>query len=257
MATAESIFTLPKALPRDRAIERVAGFASLLPQDKAWRVTVAEQKRPRTQQQNRYLWGVAYPAILAGGGEALAGWDAEDLHEYFLGEHFGWETIEGFGRKRIKPLRRSAKLTTLEFSDHVAFIQRKAAEFGVYVPGPGGRSVNKADAMRFDAFQTIGCVACRKRGICSAGRRTPPVERRKASRPPVHYPAMPLAPSRIRESRRTARPIVGPDAKEVSQRVRQRRNAAATRPICYWGCYESVVCAELATHVRRAATQNA
>jgi hypothetical protein len=133
---AESIFTLPKMLPRERAIERVAGFLARLPVEKAWRVSVQEQKRTRTQQQNRYLWGVAYPAILAGGGEALGGWTAEDLHEYFLGEHFGWETLEGFGRKRIKPLRRSAKLSTLEFSDFVAFIQRKAAEFGVYVPDP-------------------------------------------------------------------------------------------------------------------------
>ena len=136
MAIAESIFQLPKNLPRDRAIERVAGFLSRLPLEKAWRVAVTEQKRTRTQQQNRYLWGVAYPAILAGGGEALAGWHAEDLHEYFLGEHFGWETLDGFGRKRLKPLRRSSRLTTQEFSDFVAFIQRKAAEFGVYCPDP-------------------------------------------------------------------------------------------------------------------------
>ena len=136
--SAESIFTLPKMLPRDRAIERVAGFLSRLPQEKAWRVSVTEQKRTRTQQQNRYLWGVAYPAILAGGGEALGGWTAEDLHEYFLGEHFGWETLEGFGRKRVKPLRRSAKLTTQEFSDYVGFIQRKSAELGIFVPDPEG-----------------------------------------------------------------------------------------------------------------------
>ena len=134
--TAESIFTLPKELPRTRAIERVAGFLSRLPQEKAWRVCITEQKRTRTSQQNRYLWGVAYPAIIAGGGEALRGWDAEDLHEYFLGEHFGWETLEGFGRKRVKPLKRSARLSTLEFAAHVEFIQRKAAEFGVYVPDP-------------------------------------------------------------------------------------------------------------------------
>jgi hypothetical protein len=125
-------------LPRDRAIERVAGFLSRLPQDKAWRVSVTEQKRRRTTQQNRYLWGVAYPAILTGGWEALRGWDAEDIHEFMLGECFGWETVEGFGKRRLKPLKRSAKLTTLEFSDFVAFIQRKAAEFGVYVPDPEG-----------------------------------------------------------------------------------------------------------------------
>jgi hypothetical protein len=138
---AESIFTLPKLMPRDGAIQRVAGFLSRLPLEKAWRVSVQEQKRTRSQNQNRYLWGVAYPAILSAGGEALAGWDAEDLHEYFLGEHFGWEVIEGFGRKRIKPVRRSAKLSTIEFSDYVGFIQRKAAEFGVYVPDPNEGSL--------------------------------------------------------------------------------------------------------------------
>ena len=136
--TAESIFTLPRMLPRERAIQNVSGFLARLPADKSWRVSVTEAKRTRTQAQNRYLWGVAYAAILKGGGEALKGWDASDLHEFFLGEHFGWETVEGFGRKRLKPLKRSARLTTLEFSDFVAFIQRKAAEFGVYVPDPEG-----------------------------------------------------------------------------------------------------------------------
>jgi hypothetical protein len=132
----ESVFVLPKLLPRARAVERVAGFLSRLPIDKAWRVSVTEQKRARTSNQNRFLWGVAYSTILREAGEALAGWDADDLHEYFLGEHFGWETLEGFGRKRLRPLRRSSKLSTLEFSDYVAFVQRKAADLGIFVPDP-------------------------------------------------------------------------------------------------------------------------
>jgi hypothetical protein len=136
--TAESIFTLPKMLPRERAIERVAGFLARLPQDKAWRVSVQELKRRRTNQQNRYLFGYVYPTILAGGGEALRGWEAADLHELFLLEHFGSETIEGFGRKRLKPLKRSARLTTQEFSDFVAYIQRRAAELGIFVEDPEG-----------------------------------------------------------------------------------------------------------------------
>ena len=136
--TPETRFIIAKGSRGDRVIAQIAGFLARLPTDKSWRVSVQELRRRRTTQQNRYLWGVAYPAILTGGGEALRGWEAADLHEFFLGEHFGWETIEGLGKKRIKPLKRSAKLTTLEFSDFVAFIQRKAAEFGVYVPDPEG-----------------------------------------------------------------------------------------------------------------------
>lgn len=98
------------------------------------KIEVAQKKR--SDPQNRYLWGVCYPTMLKQGGESLAGWDAEDLHEYFLGEHFGWETLEGFDRKRLRPIRRSSKLTPLEFADYVSFIQRKAADMGIVIPDP-------------------------------------------------------------------------------------------------------------------------
>jgi hypothetical protein len=114
----------------------VVPFLEGLPRDKAWRVTVEEFKPQRSQSQNRYLRGYVYPQFLAGGGEALRGWTADDLHEYFLGEHFGWETVEAFGRKRMKPLRRSSRLTKQEFSDFIAFIQQKAAGLGIYIEDP-------------------------------------------------------------------------------------------------------------------------
>ncbi len=113
---------------------RAAAFIASLPLDKAWKVVVEPWKATRSQSQNRYLFGVVYPALLA----HLDGWEAEDVHEYFLGEHFGWETLEGLGRKRVKPLRRSSKLTKQEFSDYIAFIQKRAAEIGVFIPDPEG-----------------------------------------------------------------------------------------------------------------------
>jgi len=88
----------------------------------------------RSLEQNRYLWGVCYPTILEQGG--LEGWRNEDLHEYFLGEHFGWETLNGFGKRRMKPLNRSSRLTKMEFVDFVDFIHQKSAEMGVVIPDP-------------------------------------------------------------------------------------------------------------------------
>ena len=134
--TAESIFTLPRMLPRDRAIERVAGFLSRLPQDKAWRVSVAEQKRTRTQSQNALLWAI-YDDVLAKGGEALRGWTKDDLHEFFLITHFGHEVRELFGRKRLVPLKRSSKLSRTEFSGLVECIVQFMANQGVYIEMPG------------------------------------------------------------------------------------------------------------------------
>lgn len=89
----------------------------------------------RSLAQNAYLWS-CYATILEEGGEQLGGWTKQDLHTFFLGENFGWQTIAGFGRKRMKPRHRSSTLTKMEFVDYVAFVQQKAAEFGVYIPDP-------------------------------------------------------------------------------------------------------------------------
>lgn len=123
-------------LPANRKDNRrLAAFVEALDLAKAWRVQIEEARPRRSDHQNRYLWGVCYRTILDSGLREQ-GWDADDVHEYFLGEHFGWETLEGFGRKRLKPVRRSSKLSKMEFMDYVAFIQRKAAEMGIYIPDP-------------------------------------------------------------------------------------------------------------------------
>jgi hypothetical protein len=125
-------FILAKNSSRTRLIGKLTGFLEKLPEGKAWRVEVSEQKTKRSDSQNAYLWGVVYRTILD--SEALQGWRAEDVHEYMCGEHFGWETLEGFGRKRLRPLRRSSKLSTTEFMDFISFIQQKMAELGIYIP---------------------------------------------------------------------------------------------------------------------------
>lgn len=120
-------------LPKMRsalATQRTQQVIAALSADKAWDIEIDEYKPTRSEAQNRYLWGVCYAEL----AKHLPGWDADDIHEYMLGEHFGWETIEGMGRKRLRPLRRSSALNKQEFSDFVAFIQRKAAEHGVFIP---------------------------------------------------------------------------------------------------------------------------
>jgi len=112
-------------------IGRLVGFLEKLPADKAWRVSVVELRKGGVAHRIATYGESAYPAILEGGGEALAGWEAADLHEFFLGEHFGWETLEGLGRKRLRPLRRSAKLSTLEFSDFVGLFRSSCGVRGL------------------------------------------------------------------------------------------------------------------------------
>jgi hypothetical protein len=98
------------------------------------RVKVSKGGR-RSIEQNAYLWGVCYETILEHGMKEQ-GWRNEDLHEYFLGEYHGWQTLEGFGKKRMKPIERSSGKTISEFMDYIAFVHQKAAEMGVYIPEP-------------------------------------------------------------------------------------------------------------------------
>lgn len=104
--------------------------------------TVLRRSR-RSTSQNSLLWAL-YDDILRQGGETLGGWTREDLHEYFLIQHFGAETREAFGMKRLKPLRRSSRLSKTEFSEFVDFIVRRMAEHGIVLELPGDSDISAA-----------------------------------------------------------------------------------------------------------------
>jgi len=94
-------------------------------------ITVSLYKRKRTDQQNRYLFGVVYAIISQETGN-----EVNDLHEYFLGEFFGWEELEIMGRKRLRPRERSAKQIKARFSEYLEFVISKAAGLGIVIPPP-------------------------------------------------------------------------------------------------------------------------
>ena len=124
----------PNCTPKSAIVNSVAVLVRQLDESRAWVVTVEEFRRPRTNQQNAFLWGVVYPCVIEAGD--LEGWTANDLHEYFLGECFGWETLEGLGRKKVKPVKRSSRLNKQEFSDYLEFISAKCADMGIVIPEP-------------------------------------------------------------------------------------------------------------------------
>ena len=118
-------FILPQNKPA------LLAFIDRLPMARKWKITVDLYRKTRSDQQNRYLWGVAYKEL-----QDATGQPAEDWHDYMLGEYLGWEEYELFGKKKIRPMKRSSKMTTMEFMDYVAFIQQRAAENGLYIPDP-------------------------------------------------------------------------------------------------------------------------
>lgn len=116
---------------REASVARLSKFAAGLALNKAWSFAVSEHRRRRSNEQNAYLWGVCYATLAQTTGQ-----EAEDWHEFFLGEYFGWDETSLFGRRRLKPKRRSARLTTVEFAGYVDFIMQRAAEHGIYIPAP-------------------------------------------------------------------------------------------------------------------------
>lgn len=128
-------FRLPSGPGRASAVDRLVRILSALP-DKPFVLDIREHKPRRTTDQNALLWAM-YAEIIKRGGEELAGWDPKDIHEYMLGEHFGWTRLSGLGRTRVKPIRRSSQLNKQEFSDLVDFVVRFMAERGIVLDMPG------------------------------------------------------------------------------------------------------------------------
>ena len=124
-------FFLYREKDRASAIESIVDCLHSLDPKRFWLIEVKEYKRPRTDLQNRALWGVAYKTL-----QEATGNDPEDLHQYFLGERYGWDTIVVLGRKRLVPKKRSSKLSTSEFADFYNFIQQRSAQAGYYIPDP-------------------------------------------------------------------------------------------------------------------------
>jgi hypothetical protein len=131
----EQSIILRRLLARDGLIQRVVRVLSSLPQDEDWEFVIRPYRVKRSNPQNDYMWAL-YDFIIRRGGVEMEGWTKDDLHEYFLQQHFGSRIITFMGDKKRVPLRRSSKLNKQEFTDYLEFILRFMAERGVYLPSP-------------------------------------------------------------------------------------------------------------------------
>lgn len=124
-------FVLHPGESRERVLGNLQRFLAALGADKAWQVEVKPWRKKRSAAQNAALWGIAYKTL-----EQATGQEAKDWHEFMLGEYFGTVQVELLGRKYTKPRRGSSGLSTVEFADYYAFVQRRAAEHGIFIADP-------------------------------------------------------------------------------------------------------------------------
>lgn len=128
-------------MPKDReGIPRnVLLLLEDLPLDRAYEVTVREHRRKRSDAQNAALFGYGYKLL-----RELTGYELPEIHDVMLRSYFGEVEYEVMGRIFTKPRRTTTRdangersvLTTLEFSDFFAHVQREAAKLGLRIDDP-------------------------------------------------------------------------------------------------------------------------
>lgn len=104
---------------------------------KRFMLTLKEQKRKRSLNQNNYYWGVVVPAVTGMFREHGNYYDDNDVHE-FLKLRVGKlaQNMLMPDGEVVKSLGSTAKLTTQEFEVYMERIRAWAAEYGLAVPLP-------------------------------------------------------------------------------------------------------------------------
>ena len=101
-------------------------------------ITITPNRRTRSNQQNAYLWGIVYPAVLFGLQDA--GWeiiDEEQVHEYCKQAFAAREVINKDTGEVLSLPNSTARMQTAEFNVYVDKIKAFALEYlNITIPEP-------------------------------------------------------------------------------------------------------------------------
>lgn len=101
-------------------------------------ITIAPYRKTRSNQQNAYLWGVVYPAVLFGLQDA--GWEItheEQVHEYCKQAFAAREVINKDTGEVLSLPNSTARMQTAEFNVYVDKIKAFAFEYlNITIPEP-------------------------------------------------------------------------------------------------------------------------
>lgn len=122
-----SVFTIRQQSDKDKATTWIRN----LDPDIEWDVVVRRHKRKRSNPQNRYYWGVVIKILADETGNS-----ANDLHDYLLGECFGWVEYQVMDKTRVRPARGTSDMTTEQFEAYCEWCRAFGAQQGYYIPHP-------------------------------------------------------------------------------------------------------------------------
>jgi hypothetical protein len=89
-------------------------------------------RKPRTDRQNRYYWGVVIDYIARQMGES----DKNEVHKTLARHFLGFEE-ESYGGVTFEKTPSTTSLSTVEFTEYIEMVRRWAAEFlALNIPDP-------------------------------------------------------------------------------------------------------------------------
>ena len=101
-------------------------------------ITITHDRKTRSTQQNAYLWGIVYPAVLFGLQDA--GWEItneEQVHEYCKQAFAAREVINKDTGEVLSLPNSTARMQTAEFNVYVDKIKAFALEYlNITIPEP-------------------------------------------------------------------------------------------------------------------------
>lgn len=134
-----SAFYLHKDASRASVLANLIAFVSRLPCTKVWKIEVTAYRKPRTDEQNKALFGLAYAVM-----SHDTGFTVDELHEACCKRFFGTVDHEVFGQRVTRPYRttttgpdgRRDVVPWDVFSDFYSSVEQVAAEAGIFIPPP-------------------------------------------------------------------------------------------------------------------------
>ena len=127
-------------------IEKISGLFNLKPlydllrtsQDGKYQISIKTVRKPRTNDQNGWLWGCIYPMLLDALNEA--GWeftDSEQVHEFFKSQMTSDKVVNKHTGEIIEFPGSTSQMDTLTFATYCEKLREYGNEFlNIEIPDP-------------------------------------------------------------------------------------------------------------------------
>lgn len=101
-------------------------------------ITIKKVRRKRSNKQNGYLWGCAYPLLLK--GMINVGWEfatIEQIHEFFKGQFTSEQIVNKDTGEVVEIPSSTSEMDTVTFNTYVDKLREYASEYlGMELPEP-------------------------------------------------------------------------------------------------------------------------